>query len=145
MESMVVGRLLILSLCISLAACGTSKRTYISDSVGSSANTSYSPNTSYISVVSNFAKWKSYKLPAEDQLLQEQAVFFALDNLQEGDITEWIGKENASHGKVSVVMTYPMGGGFCRVLLSQINYKQKVRSFKETACKNGSSKWKFIR
>ena len=145
MESMVVGRLLILSLCISLTACGTPTRTYISDSVGSSANTSYSPNTSYIIIVSNFAKWKSYKLPAEDQLLQEQAVFFALDNLQEGDTTEWVGKENASHGKVRVVMTYPMGGGFCRVLLSQINYKQKVRSFKETACKNGSSKWKFVR
>jgi surface antigen len=113
--------------------------------VGSSANTSYSPNTSYISVVSNFAKWKSYKLPAEDQLLQEQAVFFALNNLQEGDTTEWVGQKDASHAKVRVVMTYPMGGGFCRVLLSQINYKQKVRSFKETACKNGSSKWKFIR
>lgn len=142
---MVVGKLLVLSLCISLAACGTSKRTYISDSVGSSANTSYSPNKSYINVVANFAKWKSYKLPEEDQLLQEQAVFFALDNLQEGDITEWIGKNNSTHGKVNVVMTYPMGGGYCRVLLSQINYKQKVRSFKETACKNGSSRWQFIR
>lgn len=148
MESMVVGRLLILSLCISLlGACASQKETYISSSVGSSANNSYSPNTSYINLVSNFFSWKMHKLPKEDQLKQEQAVFFALDNSNEGDVVEWYGnKDLNSHGKVMIAMTYPQGGGYCRVVLSQINYKDKTRDFKETACRNGpDNRWRFIR
>ena len=143
---MVVGRLLILSLCISLTACGTPTRTYISDSVGSSANTSYSPNTSYISIVSNFAKWKSYKLPVEDQLLQEQAVFFALNNLQNGETTRWYNGNTGAQGAVRVAMTYPQGSGYCRVIMSQIFYNGKQRDFKETACVNAvDNSWRFIR
>jgi len=147
MEVMVVGRLLILSLCISLlGACASNKETYISSSVGSSANNSYYPNKSYINMVSNFISWKMHKLPTEDQLKQEQAVFFALNNSTEGDVVEWFGNENNSHGKVAIAMTYPQGGGYCRVILSQINYKDKTRDFKETACRNGpDNRWRFIR
>ena len=97
MVSMVVGRLLILSLCISLlGACASNKETYISSSVGSSANNSYSPNKSYINMVSNFFSWKMHKLPAEDQLKQEQAVFFALNNSTEGDVVEWVDNHDGS-------------------------------------------------
>ena len=147
MEVMVAGRLLILSLCISLlGACASNKETYVSNSVGSSANNSYSPNKSYINMVTNFVSWKMHKLPHEDQIKQEQAVFFALNNSTEGDVVEWFGKANNSHGKVMIAMTYPQGGGYCRVILSQINYKSKTRDFKETACRNGpDNRWRFIR
>lgn len=146
MVSMVVGRLLILSLCISLlGACASNKETYISSSVGSSANNSYSPNKSYINMVSNFFSWKMHKLPAEDQLKQEQAVFFALNNSTEGEVVEWFGASDNSHGKVMIAMTYPQGGGYCRVVMSQINYKDKSRDFKETACRNGDTRWQFVR
>lgn len=148
MEVMVVGRLLILSLCISfLGACASQKSTYISNSVGSSANNSYSPNKSYVNIVSNFFSWKMHKLPHEDQIKQEQAIFFALDNSEEGEVIEWFGNnDNHSHGKVMVAMTYPQGSGYCRVVLSQINYKDKTRDFKETACRNGpDNRWRFIR
>ena len=146
MVSMVVGRLLILSLCISLlGACASNKETYISSSVGSSANNSYSPNKSYINMVSNFFSWKMHKLPTEDQLKQEQAVFFALNNSTEGEVVEWFGASDNSHGKVMIAMTYPQGGGYCRVVMSQINYKDKSRDFKETACRNGDTRWQFVR
>jgi surface antigen len=147
MESTVVGRLLILSLCISLlGGCASHKETYVSNSVGSSANNSYSPNKSYINIVTNFMSWKMHKLPAEDQVKQEQAVFFALNNSEEGDVVEWFGKKNNSHGKVMIAMTYPQGSGYCRVVFSQINYKSKTRDFKETACRNGPKKgWTFVR
>lgn len=140
-----VGRLLTAGILISvLAGCASTNDTYISQSVKSSANNSYQPNKSYINVVTNLFRWEMYKLPKEDQLRQEQAVFFALDNSEEGEVIEWYG-ENDSSGKVSVVMSYPQGGGYCRVLFSQINYKQKVRDFKETACRNGSTNWTFLR
>jgi len=147
MESMVAGRLLILSLCISLlGGCASNKETYVSSSVGSSANNSYSPNTSYINLVSNFFSWKMHKLPTDDQVKQEQAVFFALNNSTEGDVVEWFGDAENSHGKVMIAMTYPQGGGYCRVVMSQINFKNKSRDFKETACRNGpDARWRFIR
>ena len=147
MEVTVVGRLLIVSILISvLAGCaGTSRDTYISNSVNSSANNSYQPNKSYVNVVTNFFKWEMYKLPYEDQVKQEQAVFYALDNSEEGEVIEWYSNENNSSGKVSIVMSYPQGSGYCRVLFSQINYKDKLRDFKETACRNGSTTWSFLR
>lgn len=143
-----VGRLLILSLCISLlGACASQQTTYVnSNSVGSSANNSYSPNKSYINVVTNFMQWKMHKLPYEDQIKQEQAVFFALNNTDEGQVIEWFSDDNNSSGKVAIQMTYPQGSGYCRVVFSQINYKSKTRNFKETACKNSAVEgWTFIR
>jgi len=149
MEDTVVGRLLILSLlCSSLIGCaGSNKQTYVSHSVGSSANNSYQANTSYVTTVTNFFKWQMHKLPKEDQLKQEQAVFFALNNSDEGEVIQWYGNQDeGSHGKVSIAMTYPQGSGYCRVVFSQINYKGKTRDFKETACRNGpDQRWRFIR
>jgi len=96
-------------------------------------------------MVSNFFSWKMHKFPAEDQLKQEQAVFFALNNSTEGDVVEWFGNSNNSHSEVMIAMTYPQGGGYCRVVMSQINYKDKSRDFKETACRNGDTRWQFVR
>lgn len=139
-----VGRLLTVCILISLlGGCASRDQTYVSHSVKSSANNSYLPNKSYVSVVSNFFKWEMNKLPYEDQVKQEQAVFFALDNSNEGEVIEWY--SDHSSGKVSVMMSYPQGSGYCRVIFSQINYKNKSRDFKETACRNGSSDWKFLR
>lgn len=139
-----VGKLLTVCILTNLlVACASTQETYISHSVNSSANDSYQSNKSSINVVANLFQWKMNKLPYTDQVKQEQAVFFALDNSNEGEVIEWFG-DNSS-GKVSVVMSYPMGSGYCRVIFSQINYKNKSRDFKETACRNGSVDWKFIR
>lgn len=138
-----VGKLLTLGILISaLTGCGTTQ-TYTSYSVKSSASTGYTTPNSSVTTIANLFQWKMYKLPHQDQVKQEQAVFFALDTLDEGEVTEWFG--NNSSGKVSVMMSYPMGSGYCRVLFTQINYKGKTRNFKETACKNGSPNWQFVR
>lgn len=149
MESMVVGKSSILALIISvsiLSGCANTQETYLnSSSVGSSANTTYLETSTSVATVVNLFRWSSAKLPKEDQLKQEQAVFYALDNLEEGQVTKWYNAKNGSQGAVKVVMTYPSGSGFCRVLLSQITYKNKTRDFKETACINHLRTWKFIR
>jgi len=146
MEVTVVGKLLTVSILISLlGGCASNQETYISHSVNSSANNSYQPTRSSVDIVSNFLQWRMSKLPHEDQVKQEQAVFFALDNSDEGEVVEWYSDINNSSGKVSIMMSYPQGSGYCRVIFSQINYNNKSRDFKETACRNGSVDWRFIR
>ena len=110
-----------------------------------SVNSNYQSTSTSFATVVNLLKWGMYKLPKEDQVKQEQAVFFALDNLEEGEVTNWYNAKNGSQGAVKISMTYPAGSGHCRVILSQISYKNKVRDFKETACINHLRTWKFIR
>ena len=146
---MVVGKSSILALIISvslLTSCANTQETYItSGSVTSSTNSKYLETSTSVATVVNLFRWGLHKLPKEDQLKQEQAVFYALDNLEEGQVTRWYNAKNGSQGAVKVSMTYPAGSGFCRVILSQITYKNKTRDFKETACINHFMTWKFIR
>tara|TARA_X000000950_G_scaffold287524_1_gene400138 strand:+ start:2138 stop:2578 length:441 start_codon:yes stop_codon:yes gene_type:complete len=146
---MVVGKSSILALIFSvslLTACANTQETYItSHSVNASVNSNYQSTSTSFATVVNLLKWGMYKLPKEDQVKQEQAVFFALDNLEEGEVTNWYNAKNGSQGAVKISMTYPAGSGHCRVILSQISYKNKVRDFKETACINHLRTWKFIR
>ena len=73
-------------------------------------------------------------------------VFFALNNLQNGEMTRWYNGNTGAQGAVKVSMTYPQGSGYCRVIMSQIIYNNKQRDFKETACINAvDNSWRFIR
>jgi len=145
----VVNGILLLALISLLGACSstTGVQTYnTTDTTTSSVQSTYQPNNGYVGVVVNLTKWHWYRLPAEDRLKQEQAVYFALDNVENGDGTSWYNNNTGSNGEVIIVSTYPMGSGYCRVVLSKLNYKGKLRHFKETACKeSGHDGWRFIR
>ena len=76
---------------------------------------------------------------------EQQAVFFALDNLSEGEIIRWHNDDSDSWGRIKVVSSYPQGSGYCRVIFTQISKKGKIRDFKETACKDVAyDGWLFI-
>ena len=73
-------------------------------------------------------------------------MFFALENVDNGASTSWYNNETGTNGTVMVVSTYPMGSGYCRVVLSRLNYKGKMRDFKETACRESCHNgWRFLR
>ena len=112
----------------------------------SSVQSSYQPSNGYVGVIVNLTKWHWYRLPAKDRMKQEQAMYFALDNSENGQSTSWYNNDTGTNGEVLVVSTYPMGSGYCRVVLSKLNYKSKLRHFKETACREGGHEgWRFIR
>jgi len=144
-----VNGILLLALISTLGACSSTSgvQTYnTTDTTTSSVQSTYQPANGYVGVVVNLTKWHWYRLPAEDRMKQEQAVYFALDNVENGDGTSWYNNNTGSNGEVIVVSTYPMGSGYCRVMLSKLNYKGKLRHFKETACREtGHEGWRFLR
>jgi surface antigen len=94
----------------------------------------------------NYMSWNINRMEPYDQKQQEQSVFFALNNLQNGEVTRWYNGNTGAQGAVKVAMTYPQGSGYCRVIMSQIFYNGKQRDFKETACINAvDNSWRFIR
>ena len=136
--------LLITSLAL-LTACGTTSQ-YTSYSTVSSVNNQYVPPESTVSVVRNMFVWQTYMMSKEDKRRQEQAVFFLLDHGKPGDTTNWYNAETNSQGIVTIWQTHPMGSGYCKIIISQITYKNKTRDYQERACINSvEKKWTFIR
>ena len=139
---------ILLLILTSLTACGTTGKqaTYhTSDSTIASVESTYSPSSGYVGILTNLTKWHWYRLPAEDRMKQEQAIFFALNMLENGQESSWYNNKTGTNGKVVVLSTYPMGSGYCRTIASTLYYKGKIRNFKEDACKEtGHKGWRFL-
>ena len=148
-NSTAVGKsLIILTTSVLLTACGATSQNFstTSYSTGASAEQYFHPTNSTVSVVLNYAKWSYHMMEPYDREQQQHAIFFALNNLQNGETTRWYNGNTGARGAVQVAMTYPQGSGYCRVLMSQIVYKGKQRDFKETACINSvDNTWRFVR
>ena len=143
---MAVGKWLILLSSLLLTACGTPTKTTNSLSSQKSVSHNYTHAGTGVEVWYNFVRNNMGKLSKADMKKQDQAVFFALNNLEEGKVASWHNIEKDTHGYVKIVASYPHGSGYCRVVFTQIQKKGNARDFKETACKDVSYRgWQFIR
>ena len=143
-----VGKLLIiLTTSIGLTACGTTAQNYNNSvSTYASVHENYTSVNGTAVVALNYLKWSHYRMEPYDRKQQEQAVFFALNNLQNGEETNWYNGNTGAKGRVRIAMTYPQGSGWCRVIQSEISYKGKSRNLSETACINAvENTWRFVR
>lgn len=131
------GFLLILAFLIS--GCGAHAPYYGEMSTASNYNTTHS----VADIVVNIGKHNAYSVPREGREKHEQCVYFALDNLNIGEHCEWASRR--SIGNVQVMAHYPAGSGYCTTLLNSVLYKGKTRTWRDTACVNGTgNNWKFI-
>ena len=130
-----------------LSACSSGQQFHnTSHSTVSSVESYYHPGNSTVTLAMNAFKWKTSMMNDYDRKQQENAIFFALNNLKTGQVTRWYNGNTGARGTVKVSMTYPQGSGYCRVLMSQINYNNKKRDFTETACINSTDNtWRFVR
>lgn len=143
---MALGKWLILSSSLFITACGTTTSVNKSISTDKSVSHNYTHAGTGVEVFYNFMRHNMGKLTKEDSEKQNQAVFFALDNLEEGKVVSWHNVKQDTHGFVKIVMSYPNGSGYCRVVFTQIQKKSKIRDFKETACRDVAYQgWQFIR
>ena len=146
---MAVGKsCIILTISIGLLSACSAQDTLLHTSESSYASTqsNYQPVNTSVGGLINYFSWTMNRMEPYDQQQQEQAVFFALNNLQNGETTRWYNGNTGAQGAVRVAMTYPQGSGYCRVIMSQIFYNGKQRDFKETACVNAvDNSWRFIR
>ena len=87
-----------------------------------------------------------FSLKKEEKKLHESAVFFALTNAENGKIVSWYSKERLANGKVRVIHSYPISGGYCRTYQAYIKLNGKERHTTNNACKYiGSPSWSFYK
>ena len=87
-----------------------------------------------------------FRLKKEEKKMHESAVFFALSNTQNGQIVSWYSKKRLAAGKVRVIHSYPISGGYCRTYQSYIKVNGKERHMTNNACKYiGSPSWSFYK
>ena len=87
-----------------------------------------------------------FRLNSTEKKLHESAVFFALTNAENGKIVSWYSKERLANGKVRVIHSYPISGGYCRTYQAYIKLNGKERHMTNNACKYiGSPSWSFYK
>ena len=123
-----------------LQACATSPQYYYTNTPAQSHQAGVA---NLFLGLAKLGKLQVSDLAHEDQMRHEQAVMFALNYLDNGQVVHWYGKDNISKGRVKVVFSYPQGSGVCRELYSEIQSKDQAHQFKETACQELSQAWVF--
>lgn len=84
------------------------------------------------------------RLNKEDSRKHQQAVFFALNRLDNGETTKWYSEDGYHMGQVQVMVTAMVNGEMCRRIYSVIMLKSDQRTFEEWACfKTNSNTWNF--
>lgn len=82
---------------------------------------------------------------SKDAELHGQAVYHALNNLENGEVVEWYNDARGSHGKAMVVLTYPARAGQCRRVHSYMRINHNSYSYTDTAClDNNRRTWTFV-
>ena len=87
-----------------------------------------------------------FRLNKDERKMHESAVFFALTSTQNGKIVSWYSKERLVAGKVRVIHSYPISGGYCRTYQAYIKVNGKERHMTNNACKYiGTPSWSFYK
>ena len=87
-----------------------------------------------------------FRLKKSEKKMHESAVFFALSSTENGKIVSWYSKERLAAGKVRVIHSYPISGGYCRTYQAYIKVNGKERHMTNNACKRITSvSWSFYK
>ena len=91
-------------------------------------------------------QYMRFSLNRQEKKMHESAVFFALTNTENGRIVSWYSKKRLAGGKVRVIHSYPISGGYCRTYQAYIKVNGKERHMTNNACKYiGSPSWSFYK
>jgi surface antigen len=99
----------------------------------------------------NHIQYLRFTLNDDEKKMHQSAVYHALNNAENGQITSWHSRERLAQGKVRVIHSFPISNGHCRVYQSYIELNGTARHFTNHACKglkfrDGGSlyDWKFL-
>ncbi len=91
-------------------------------------------------------QYMKFRLKKDEKKMHESAVYFMLDNAETGKIVSWYSKKRLANGKVRVVHSYPISGGYCRTYQAYIKVNGKERHMTNNACKRiTSGMWTFYK
>lgn len=113
-------------------------------SANSGVRKDYQPNTGLISLAVNLGKVLSSQLDYEDRQTHIMTVMFAMENADNGETSVWFNQRTDTAGRVRVLMTQPVQGGYCRHFVSEVRIGKTVREYNEVGCKTIDSRfWSF--
>lgn len=93
----------------------------------------------------NVNRYFATKLSKEDASVHSRTVYFALNNLETGEVAEWFNDRTVSQGRARIIATWTAGGDICRRVYSYVINGQKSFTYEDTACYNNNIKtWNFI-
>lgn len=99
---------------------------------------------SLLSVTHNLIKQASGSLDYDDQRMHTKTLIYAAANLETGQQAEWSNPSNGTAGRVKIMMTKPVQGGYCRLLYTLVEKEGNIRDYSEYACKTIDSQfWTF--
>lgn len=108
-------------------------------------NQTWIRSESLVGFAYNISRHFTTKLSKEDMALHTQAVFHALENLENGELVEWYNDRSDSQGKARIVYTWQGSGNICRRVHSWVRFRENAKNFEDTACYNVDIKsWKFV-
>ena len=88
-----------------------------------------------------------FRLNKEEKKMHKSAVFFMLNDVPNGKIVSWYSKKRLANGKVRVIHSYPISGGYCRTYQAYIKLNGKERHMTNNACKyiGADQTWVFYK
>ena len=91
-------------------------------------------------------QYMGYRLNKKEKMQHQSAVFFTLNNAKNGEVVSWYSEKRLAGGKVRVIHSYPISGGYCRTYQAYIKVKTKSKHTTNNACKYiGSPSWSFYK
>ena len=139
-----VKNLMVLGILLTLPILGRASDVFVPPSATAGVRTDYVEPSSIVSVAANLYKHLNGSLAREDQLTHTKAAIFAAAMLDNGGIVTWYNPDNSTAGRIKVVLTRPVQGGYCRLLFTEVEKDSNIRQYSEYACKTIDSQfWKF--
>lgn len=131
----VLGKLLIFTLCTNCFA----------QSWDSPSREDYVRSDSIPALMYNLWNTFSNRINESDKQKHEDAVYYALEHLDNGELIKWYNPKTNSSGHVQIAVTWMNGGLSCRRIYGQIQTEKFNKPFTDTACYNPSTNtWRFL-
>lgn len=94
----------------------------------------------------NGIQYLRFSLNDEEKKMHQSAVYHALNNSSNGEMTSWYSKDRLASGKIRIIHSFPISDGHCRVYQSLISLNGATRHFTNNACKRFyATTWLFLK
>ena len=104
------------------------------------------PQIDFPAFLWRLTQYMGMRLKKQEKHQHQSAVFFMLENARDGEIVSWFSNKRLANGKVRVIHTYPISGGYCRTYQAFIKIRTKQKHMTNNACKYiGSPSWSFYK
>ena len=104
------------------------------------------PQMNFPNFLFRYSQYLGMKLKKEEKVQHQGAVFYMLNNAKNGELVSWYSDIRLAVGKVRLIHTYPISGGYCRTYQAFIKINAQQKHMTNNACKYiGAQTWVFYK